>query len=54
MYITVSALQDWKTMCEKEKLLGMSDFCFPLGVFNRLAELSAIFFEFKIAVCETL
>ena len=41
-----------KTLCEKEKLLVMSNFSFSHSVFNPFGELSAIFVKFKNVVCK--
>ena len=41
-----------KTPLEKEKLLVTSNFSFSHGVFNSFGELTAIFIESKIVVCE--
>ena len=41
-----------KRLWEKEKLLVMSNFSISHGVFHPFWELSAIFIEFKIVVCE--
>ena len=41
-----------KTLCEKEKLLAMSNFSFSHSVFYLFREVSAIFIKFKIVVCK--
>ena len=51
-FLRVSRTSLWKTEWEKEKLLIMSNFSFSHSVLYLFWEHSAIFIEFKIAVCK--
>ena len=50
-FLRVCSTSFLKTQWEKEKLLETSNFSFSHSVFYRFGELSAIFMEFEIVVC---
>ena len=51
-FLRVCSTNLLKTLWKKEKLLATSNFSFSHNVFNTYGEISAIFIEFRIVVCE--
>ena len=52
LFLRVCSISLLKTLREKEKLLGTSNFSFSHSVFHPFGELSAIFIKFEIVVCQ--